>query len=126
MPKRDILPSENETVIGAGVHVKGNLASEGDISVDGHLVGDIKSTGSVTLGINSVIRANVTARNVKVAGQLTGSIKTEGEASITETGKVVGDISCGTLHVTSGAVFVGQCNMTETEVRELPEEQPEL
>jgi cytoskeletal protein CcmA (bactofilin family) len=128
MPRRsDIISNDIDTVIGAGVRVRGVLSSDGDISIDGHMTGEIKAAGSVSLGVNSIIKANVTARDVRVGGQLRGDITATGETSITETGKVVGNISCSSLQITPGAVFIGQSTMTETEVTELPDEdEPDL
>lgn len=129
MAKKDDLLrlSESETIIGSGVRVKGTLASDGDVTIDGMLAGEVKTLGNLVLGVNAHVKANVTARNVTIAGQLNGNIKTEGEATITETGKVNGNISCGSLAIAGGAVFIGASVMTENTPREMADEEaPEL
>ena len=100
-----------ETVIGTGVNVKGNLASESDIVIDGTLTGHIKAGGDVTLGVNANVKGDITAVNVAIAGTLHGNVTAEGEASLRETSHVEGDIKCAGLVVAAGAIFIGQSLM---------------
>lgn len=113
----------NETIIGAGVRVKGNLSSEHDMIIDGLLVGNIKTKGAINLGVNSVVKGNLTARDVSVSGQLDGDIKATNQAAISETGRVRGNIACSEIAIASGGVFMGTNIMTTAEsTGELAEE----
>jgi cytoskeletal protein CcmA (bactofilin family) len=103
--------SGSETLIGTNVVVKGNLSTEGDIIIDGSLVGEINSNGKVTLDVNADVTANIVARNVNIAGSLKGNLTIESETIITETGRVEGDITTNTLAIASGAIFNGQSRM---------------
>ena len=100
-----------ETIIGAGVTVKGELDSSSDIIIDGLFEGAINTQGDVTLGVNAHVKANVRGGNVTVAGQLIGDIHATGEAVIRETGQVEGDITSAGLAIVSGAVFSGRSHM---------------
>ena len=100
-----------DTLIGAGVVVAGNLVSEGDIVVDGEVTGSIQTLGNLTLGVNAVIHGHISGADVRVSGSLEGNIMAEGEASISETGNVIGDIICNTVAIGSGAVFRGRIQM---------------
>jgi cytoskeletal protein CcmA (bactofilin family) len=97
-----------DTVIGPGVVVSGELHSEGDVFIDGIVTGDIKAVGDVTLGVNAVIVANITAHNVVIGGALTGNIHALGETSITESGQVRGDIDSVGLSISNGGQFEGR------------------
>lgn len=97
-----------ETVIGAGVVVRGHLTSEGDVLINGAIDGDVHTTGDVTIGGNGHLKGNITALNVTVAGQLEGNILAEGEVGIRETGRVHGDITAAGLSITSGGMFSGR------------------
>ena len=101
-----------ETIIGSGVKLKGNLHSEGDIIVDAHMSGDIKTIGSVTIGNNGQVKANVTAGDVVVAGSLIGNITASGEVEIREAGQVHGNITAASLSIMPGGVFVGTSRQT--------------
>lgn len=124
MAKRDDLLrlGESETVIGTGVRVKGALISDGDVTIEGKLSGEIKTSGDLTLGVNAVIKANVTGRNVTVSGQLKGNILADGQTTITETGRVIGNIKTTGVQISSGATFVGSVQMAEPLAPGLDEE----
>lgn len=100
-----------DTIIGSGVVVVGNLISEGDMVIDGEVKGNIKTLGNLTLGVNAVIQGHVSGADVRVSGALEGNITAEGEASISETGNVIGDIICNTIAIGSGAIFRGRIQM---------------
>lgn len=118
-----------ETVIGSGVKVVGDLASESDITIDGLLEGSVKTTGDVTIGINARIKGNIEGTNVTISGSLNGNVTASGEASIRETGHVQGDIRAGGLAISSGGIFAGRSIMSlppvlHDPIDEDPEAQP--
>lgn len=117
--------SAPETIVGATVKVEGDLISEGDIKVDGLLIGKIKTTKNLYVGPMAKIEADVEAGNAVLAGIVKGDIKVKEHLVIQETGKVDGNISCGRLSIAEGAHFSGSCVMPESsELKEpLPEEE---
>jgi cytoskeletal protein CcmA (bactofilin family) len=114
-----------ETIIGSGVKLTGNLASESDITVDGLLEGSITTTGDVTIGINANIKGNVEGTNVIVAGSLKGNVTASGEASIRETGHVQGDIRASGLAISSGGIFIGRSLMSPPPTLQDPDAEAE-
>ncbi|HSX15140.1 MAG TPA: polymer-forming cytoskeletal protein [Candidatus Saccharimonadales bacterium] len=104
----------NETIIGSGVSVKGNLTSEHDIIVDGTISGNIKTKGSLSVGVNANIKGNLIGRDVTVAGQIEGDVKAANHVSIQETGRVNGNIASGSIAISTGGVFIGTSIMTST------------
>jgi len=115
-----------ETIIGAGVKVVGNLNSEGDVHIDGNYTGEIEARGDVLLGINAKVKGNITARNVAVAGSLKGNIVAEGEAALRDSGHINGDITCISLNIEHGGVFVGRSRMQAAPTLDKPAPEPEL
>lgn len=109
-----------ETIVGTSVKLKGNLVSNGDITIDGHVAGDIKTKSGVFIGPNANILANIKAKDIEVAGIVQGNIEAKDKLEISETGKVYGDITASILVVSPGAIFTGKCAMTE------PKYEPEL
>lgn len=114
-----------ETVVGTGVIVHGNLASQSDIIVDGILEGSIKTAGNVTIGVNAQIKANISGSNVTIAGSVKGNVTANGEASILETGHIEGDIKSAGLAISSGGVFIGRSVMEALPRLEHEQEQDE-
>lgn len=114
-----------ETVIGTGVNVKGNLSSQSDIIVDGHVAGNIHAEGNVTIGVNAQVSGEITGANVTVGGEHRGNITASGETTLLATGQVHGNIATGGLAVNSGAIFIGQCKMEAPESLRQPPASPE-
>lgn len=118
--KEEIETLENaETIVGASVKLKGNLKSDGNITINGHVSGDVKTKGSVLVGEGAEVRANINAKNAVVSGVVQGSLLIEDHLSITETGKIYGDIKANILSIAPGAIFTGKSLMPEEEKKEV-------
>ncbi|MCL5094161.1 MAG: polymer-forming cytoskeletal protein [Patescibacteria group bacterium] len=102
-----------ETIVGASVKLKGTLKSDGNITINGSVSGEIITKADVSVGGSADLKANIAARNINISGIIQGNIKAENELRITETGKVYGDIQVKTLNIASGAVFSGKSIMLE-------------
>lgn len=117
------LEGEIETIVGPSVSLKGNLKSDGNISLKGKVAGDVKTKGDVFVDQDAEVKATISAKNVKVSGIVTGDIVTTGEVEITETGKVLGSVTSGALVVKMGAIFNGKSAMEgETAPKDTKEE----
>jgi cytoskeletal protein CcmA (bactofilin family) len=114
--KGEIVVNEGaaETIVGTSVKLKGNLKSDGDIIVDGVVAGEIKTKGSVKIGKNANIIANIKAKNVSVSGAVQGNIEATDRLELLETGKVLGDVSANVLSIAAGAVFSGKSQMNDS------------
>ena len=102
-----------ETIVGTSVKLKGNLNSDGDITIDGSVNGEVKTKGSVNIGPNAQVIANVKAKRVVVSGTVQGNIEAHERLTLTETGRVYGDIVANVLSISPGAIFTGKSNMME-------------
>lgn len=100
-----------ETVVAAGLQVKGNLTCEGDLWFDGTIVGNIRSEGSVTIGNNATIEGHIECANLTVAGHIRGNLKIKDHLVVQASGLIIGDVNTRDLAVASGAVLIGQVAM---------------
>jgi cytoskeletal protein CcmA (bactofilin family) len=108
----------SETIVGTSVKLKGNLKSEGDITIDGSVNGEIKTKGTVNVGPNAHIVATVVqAKNVNISGTVQGNIVTSERLNIAESGRVYGDISANILTISAGAIFSGKSTMSEAVIQ---------
>jgi cytoskeletal protein CcmA (bactofilin family) len=103
-----------ETIVGTSVKLKGNLKSDGDITVDGSVNGEIKTKGTVNIGPNAHIIANVSAKNVNISGTVQGNVVANDKLNISESGRIFGDISANILSISAGALFTGKSSMAES------------
>lgn len=113
--------SSIDTVIGSGVRLKGNVSSEGDIAIDGTLVGNIKSGGHVSIGVNGHITGSIHATSAAIGGYVEGNVTAGDSTSIGESGQVHGDIDTGRLEIAMGGVFIGASKMKPIVAAEVAE-----
>ena len=102
--------------IGKSVSIKGELSGSEDIFVDGRLEGSIQLSGNnLTVGPNGHVQANVTARNVTVAGALHGNIQASERTELQKTAVVNGDVQTRRIAIEEGAYFRGKLEiLTDT------------
>lgn len=110
--KHDLLSVANaDTVIGTGVTVGGDLRSDGDIAIDGSLQGSITARGNVTIGVNGIVKGDVTGNVVTVAGELRGNVVAQELTTLRGSGRVKGNITTVNLEIELGALFIGRSQM---------------
>lgn len=98
-------------LIGAGTKILGDINSGGDIRIDGHLIGNIVTTGKFVLGASGLIEGNITTVNADVSGEVKGVVSVSEMLSLKATARINGDIETAKLMIEPGAVFTGTCNM---------------
>lgn len=111
-----------ETIIGPTVKVNGNFSGSGDINVEGSVVGTLKTSKNLRIGQSAHVKADVSADNAFVAGEIRGNVSCKGKLELTATAKIVGNVEAQILVVASGAVLHGKCQMLSTEPKEMPVE----
>lgn len=104
-----------DTIIGRETEFKGTLTSSGLIRIDGKVDGEIIHKGDIAIGETGNITANMKARNVTVAGTVSGNVEATGKLELLPTAKVFGDISVGSLVIGEGALFKGTSEMRAPE-----------
>ena len=102
-----------ESVIGPGLSVKGDILSRGSLRVDGKVEGSISAEGSVVVGENGVVQANITADRVVVGGNVKGKVIGREKVEIVSPGRMYGDVHTkpSKLLISEGVVFEGRCVM---------------
>ena len=114
-----------ESIVGPSVKIDGDLKSQGNLRIDGTVTGKVKTSQNLYVGESAHISADIEAENAVVAGAVQGNIKVSGSLTIARTGRLLGDIHCGTLQVEEGAYFIGKCSMRDRGDIEPLEEQHE-
>lgn len=94
------------SLIAESVAVEGDLASDGDVHLDGAIKGDLRVT-RLTIGESGRVEGAVRAETVEVRGAVLGSISAR-QVRLCATARVTGDITHGELAVEAGAEFEGR------------------
>lgn len=110
----DSLNGQAETVVGPSVKIQGDLNSEGNIRIEGHVTGKINTSQSVYINAGATITADVFAGNAVIGGEVKGNLKISGHLVLQGTARIAGDITCSILRVEDGAQFSGKCVMSGT------------
>jgi cytoskeletal protein CcmA (bactofilin family) len=103
------------TIIGDNSKIEGLLLTSDSTRVDGLLQGKILSESSVIIGEHGVIRGDIKAVDILIAGTVYGNIRADSKIEITGTGRVLGDMFTKTLVIDEGASFKGNCTMDLSE-----------
>jgi cytoskeletal protein CcmA (bactofilin family) len=104
--------SNNINLIGFGTEIHGDITCNGDLRIDGTLIGNITAKGKVVVGETGKIKGEVTSKNTDVSGYIDGKIVVSELLSLKSTAKVVGDMSTNRLAIEPGSQFTGYCDMT--------------
>lgn len=109
---QDINSSKNiETIIGPSVKVEGDFRGEGDLIIEGILIGNLQTKNNLKIGQNAVVEAEIKANNAFISGKVKGNITVKGKLEITSTAIVLGDIKAQILSIESGALLKGKLDM---------------
>ena len=104
------------TIIGPGAVLDGPLTTKDSTRIDGTVKGNVTISGALIVGQEGKITGTVSAMNAYIAGEVTGNISApQGKVEISDTGKVIGNVTCKGIIIDENAVFSGQCDMTGVE-----------
>ena len=99
--------------IGDGTEFEGKLQCEGDIRIDGQFKGELHVSGTLTVGADAIIEADIYAPHIAIAGKIHGNIFAEKRLEILAPAKVLGKIEAPKVLIDDGAVFEGSCRMSQ-------------
>lgn len=117
---RETRPSPS--VFAAEMTVEGNIASNGDLHIDGVIVGDVRGR-SVTVGESGRIEGELEAESVMVHGQIQGKLRAR-HVGLSNAARIDGDVYHETLEIERGASIAGQIHQQEARAPEPAAEAP--
>jgi cytoskeletal protein CcmA (bactofilin family) len=94
------------SVIDSWLMISGNLKSEGEIQVEGHITGDVHCA-QLIVGKDAAIHGNICAEEVVVRGKVTGTIRAN-RVTLQDTAVVNSEVYHKSLVVEQGACFEGR------------------
>ncbi len=105
-------PANSINVIGPDTTVEGNIISNGDMRIDGKLIGSITTSSKLVLGVSGIIEGDLEAKSADISGQVKGNLTVGEILYLKQSSKVMGDIKTGKLVVEPGGEFNGTCAMS--------------
>ena len=93
------------SIISAGVVIKGDLASAGDIQLDGTLEGDIRCA-ALTIGESGRVKGTIHADALVVRGRIDGTVFSN-TVRLDKSAQVDGDLTHRSIAIEAGAKVTG-------------------
>jgi cytoskeletal protein CcmA (bactofilin family) len=104
-PKPRTSKTSMPSIVSEGLHIAGNLFSDGDVQVDGRVEGDVQGR-NITVGATGTVVGKIIADEAMISGAVNGEIRARAVV-LTRTAKVASDITQESVSIESGAVFEG-------------------
>lgn len=101
------------TVMGA---IKGDTVSSEFFADAARLEGEVKSSGTVKVGLGSVIVGNIQATSAVIAGAVKGDVDVQGPVVVDTSAVVMGNIKSRSVQINNGAVIEGFCSQCYSEI----------
>jgi cytoskeletal protein CcmA (bactofilin family) len=102
-------------LISIGTDITGEIKSTGDIRIDGSLKGNLNTKGKVVIGPTGKVNGEVICKNSEVSGIIEGKITVGQLLSLKASSKINGDIATSKLSIEPGAIFSGNCKMSDND-----------
>lgn len=106
-------------IINSGTTIEGTITSQGDIRIDGSLIGNLESKGKVIIGPEGKLEGILNCVNAVIEGTFTGDLQCSDLLNIKETAIVNGDINTDKLMVQPGAIYNVSCKMGSSGIKTL-------
>lgn len=105
----------NGKLVVTGV-VNGNSNASEFFADAAKIEGEVVSTGTVKIGLGSVIIGNVTSTSAVIAGAIKGDIDVQGPVVVDTSAVVMGNIKSRSVQINNGAVIEGFCSQCYSDV----------
>jgi cytoskeletal protein CcmA (bactofilin family) len=104
-------PTGGMSTISNGTSIEGDITSENDLRIDGHISGHIRCKAKVVIGEMAVVDGDIEAGNADIFGMVNGNVTTTELLCLKSNCVINGNISVGRLDIEANATFNGKCTM---------------
>jgi cytoskeletal protein CcmA (bactofilin family) len=111
-------------IINEGTVIKGDIVANGDIRIDGELIGNIGAKGRLVIGPNGKIEGEIDCNNIEVAGYIKGKVIVSEMLTMKASARIFGELVAGKLSVEPGSLFTGTCTMGDVKNASVKNERP--
>ena len=112
------------STIGKGIVIKGEIAATDPVYIYGSVEGSISAPSHrVTVGKEGKVKADITAREVVVMGEVCGNLNGGDRVEIRSEGSLTGDLSTHRICIEDGAVVKGSVDIRKPSKKEKAEAQ---
>jgi cytoskeletal protein CcmA (bactofilin family) len=114
-------PHQNErSFFSSGSRIEGTLEIQGEVQLQGKISGKVIGSGTVRIGEQATVDADIHAPIVAVAGTVRGEIHAPEKLELLRSAKVTGLVKTSRLRIDEGAFLEGECKMTSEAAKTEP------
>ncbi|MBQ5430326.1 MAG: polymer-forming cytoskeletal protein [Lachnospiraceae bacterium] len=96
--------------------VNGNSTSAEFFADQAKIQGEVATSGTVKIGVGSVVVGNIAASSAVIAGAVKGDIDVQGPVVVDTSAVVMGNIKSRSVQINNGAVIEGFCSQAYADV----------
>ncbi|MFN7974081.1 MAG: polymer-forming cytoskeletal protein [Acidobacteriota bacterium] len=89
--------------------LEGTLRFSDTLRIDGRFAGTIEGDGHLIVGEQALVKADVRAASVSVAGRLAGRVRAREKVEVFNAGRLDCDVVTPSIRIEDGALFHGHC-----------------
>lgn len=114
MGKKDRQSAVN-VFLGSDSSLEGHLNFKGQARLDGAFKGRIQGEGTLLVGPQARVEADIHATEVVISGQVIGEVVATSRIEMRAPGKLLGNINAPLVVMDEGVTFEGHCTMASAE-----------
>jgi cytoskeletal protein CcmA (bactofilin family) len=115
--RKDLVENERSgelnTIIGKGSVIEGLLTVQNSLRIDGRVSGQVQVLDSLVVGKDGEIEGEIKVKNAIIGGRVKNRVLATGKVVLESHAIVHGEVKTSKLVIDEGAVFDGNCAMTE-------------
>lgn len=104
--------TEKTAMIGKGISITGDVNADANLKIEGVVEGrSVQTAHDVEVGETAKVTANISAKVVRISGEVNGDIAGGERVVIARSGRVQGNIVAPRVQLEDGALFRGSIDM---------------
>lgn len=113
-------PKTEEKILDVDASMQGSLIFRDPVNlrINGRFEGTLNIKGSLVIGENARVKADIVGENITVSGKVTGNVIASNTLTLTRTAYLSGEIRTTRLSVEDGAILQGKCQMSQINLKE--------
>jgi len=104
--------SGNQSLVGAGTKINGNISFSGDCYIDGTIEGDVSASGAdktyLSVSEGGVVKGTVSVPVLDLSGCIEGDVYVSEKAVFGASARVIGNVHYKQVEIAAGAEINGQ------------------
>lgn len=106
--------------LGVGAEYRGQFNFQGIARIDGSVIGDIISDGTLVLGEESRVEGSIRVAELIANGQIVGDVQASRRVVLSKCSNLRGNLFAPAVSIEDGAILNGRVSMTSPEQASLP------